>query len=406
MSETTNYTFGGMRKWALSMRWFVLITALAVPAVAADTVAVLPMFNLSKTANLDWIGESAAETIRESLVSEGTLAMAREDRVEVYRRLSIRANAQLTKASVMKVGDSLDAGIVIFGDYSVTAGKGNDRVIRLTARSLDLKRFHEGVEFEETGPLEDLSMLETKLAWNFVHVLARGSGITEKEYFQQRPPVRIDAVELYIRGLLSASSEQKQKLFTQAATLDERFSQPAFQLGRMYFQKKDWKASAHWLERVTRGDSHYLEGLFLLGLCRYSQADYFDAITQFQAVVAELPLNEVYNNLGAAQSRKGLAGAGENLKKALEGDEADPDYWFNTGYWEWKTANYFSAADHFRAVLDRAPGDTEASAFLARCIRKEPMRPGDRTTEGRERVKTTFEETAFRQLQAEMKPTK
>ena len=80
------------------MRWFVLLSALATSALAADTVAVLPLFNQSKTPNLDWIGESAAETIRESLVSEGTLAMAREDRVEVYRRLSIRSNAQLTKA--------------------------------------------------------------------------------------------------------------------------------------------------------------------------------------------------------------------------------------------------------------------------------------------------------------------
>lgn len=388
------------------MRALGLICASVASVFAADTVAVLPLFNQSKTPNLDWIGESAAETIRESLASEGMLVLAREDRVEVFRRLSIRPNAQLTKASVIKVGESLDAAQVVFGDYTVTPGKGSDRVIRLTARLMDIKRFHEGAEFEQTGPLEDLSVLETKLAWNFVHMLGPHSGGTEDEFFKGRPPVRIDAVELYIRGLLSGSADQKQRLFTQAATLDERFSQPAFQLGRIYFQKKDWKQSAHWLDRVTRADSHYLEGLFLLGLCRFNQGDFFEAVKQFQSVAAELPLNEVYNNLGAAQSRKGLAGAGENLKKALEGDEADPDYWFNTGYWEWKTANYFSAADHFRAVLDRSPGDQEASVFLARCIRKEGPRAGDKSTEGRERVKTTFEETAFRQLQAEIKPAK
>jgi len=387
-------------------RALVVLAVMALPLVGADTVAVLPLFNQSNTANLDWIGESAAETIRESLSSEGMLALAREDRVEVFRRLSIRSNAQLTKASVIKVGESLDAGQIIFGDYTVTPGKGTERNIRLTAHVVNLKRFRDGPEFEQTGSLEDLSMLETKLAWNFVHLLGPHAAVTEEEFFRLRPPVRIDAVELYIRGLLSGAPEQKQRLFTQAATLDERFSQPAFQLGRMYWKKREWKTSSHWLERVTRADSHYLESLFLLGLCRFYQNDYFEAIKQFQSVAAELPLNEVYNNLGAAQSRKGLAGAGENLKKALEGDEADPDYWFNTGYFEWKTANYFSAADHFRAVLDRSPGDSEASAFLARCLRKEPPKPGDRATEGRERVKTTFEETAFRQLQAEIKPTK
>ncbi len=387
------------------MRSLVLLALVAAPLFAADTIAVLPLFNQSKTASLDWIGESAAETIRESLTSAGLLTMAREDRVEVFRRLSIRPNAQLTKASVIKVGESLDAGQVVFGDYTITNGKGSERTIRLTARLVDLKRFHEGAEFEQVGPLEDLSMLETKLAWNFVHVLSPQAANTEDTFFKERPPVRIDAVELYIRGLLGGTPEQKQRLFTQAANLDVRFSQPAFQLGRIFFQRKDWKNSSHWLERVSRADSHYFESLFLLGLCRFYQGDMFEAIKQFQAVASELPLNEVYNNLGAAQSRKGLAGAGENLKKALDGDEADPDYWFNTGYWEWKTANYFSAADHFRAVLDRSPGDQEAAAFLARCIRKEGPRASDKSTD-RERVKTTFEETAFRQLQAEMKPAK
>ncbi len=387
------------------MRFAIALILLFVPiATAADTIAVLPLFNHSQMASLDWIGESAAETIRESLSSEGMLALAREDRLEVFRRLSIRPNAQLTKASVIKVGESLDAGQVVFGEYEVT-GSASDRKIRLTARMVNLKKFREGPEFEQSGPLEDLSMLETRMAWNFVHVLGPKAAEPEAEFLKLRPPVRIDAVELYIRGLLSSSAEQKQRLFTKAATLDERFSQPAFQLGRMYWQKKDWKSSERWLERVTRADSHYLEALFLMGLSRYYQGDFFEAIKQFQAVLPELPLNEVYNNLGAAQSRKSLAGADENFKKALEGDEADPDYWFNTGYLDWKTANYFAAADRFRAVLDRSPGDTEATAFLGRCLRKEGPRPGDKT-EGRERVKITFEETAFRQLQAEMTPKK
>jgi tetratricopeptide (TPR) repeat protein len=365
---------------------------------AADTIAVLPLFNHSNAPNLDWIGESAAETIRESLSSEGDLVLKREDRVEVFHRLSIRPNAVLTKATVLKVGEELDAGQVIFGEYEV-----KDRKIRLTARTIDLKRLREGPEFEQSGPLEDLSLLETKLAWNFVQIFSPKSAVTEPEFLRLRPPVRIDAVELYMRGLMAASSEQKQKLFTQAATLDERFSQPAFQLGRIYWQKKDYKQAAHWLERVTRADSHYLEGLYLLGLCSYHQGDYYDAIKRFQSVVAEMPLNEVFNNLAAAQSRRNIADAEDNFKKALQGDEADPDYWFNMGYWQWKNGVFYAAADKFRAVLDRAPGDTEATSFLGRCLRKEGPRTGDTKTEGRERLKVSFEDTVFRQLQAEMK---
>src|SRR5438105_3295791 len=99
-----------------------LVSILLAPASAwADTVLVLPFFNLSNSANLDWIGESIAETVRESLLAHGVLTLDREERQEAFRRLSIRPYALLTSASVIKLAGSLDAGQVIFGQYSLTA---------------------------------------------------------------------------------------------------------------------------------------------------------------------------------------------------------------------------------------------------------------------------------------------
>jgi hypothetical protein len=45
----------------------------------------------------------------------------------------------------------------------------------------------------------------------------------------------------------------------------------------------------------------------------------------------------------------------------------------------------------------------EARAFLGRCIAKEGPKPNDPKTESRERLKYLFEDSAFRQLQAEIK---
>ncbi len=86
----------------------------------ADNAAVLPFFNYTKSANLDWIGESVAERIRESLASEGLLLASREDRTEVYHRLAIRPTAILTRATIFKIGQSLDTSQVIFGQYELT----------------------------------------------------------------------------------------------------------------------------------------------------------------------------------------------------------------------------------------------------------------------------------------------
>jgi tetratricopeptide (TPR) repeat protein len=378
--------------------WFFVL-----PGFAADTFAVLPLFNLSNQSNLDWVGESAAETIRESLNSEGFLTLAREDRVEVFRRLSIRPGAVLTIASVIKAGESLDAGQVVYGEYESKTSAVGDKTIRLSVRMINIKRMKESAPMEQVGAIADLSLLETKLAWQLIQHLGPRSSVSEEEFLKARPPVRIDAVELYIRGLLSTVTDQKQKMFTQAAALDPRYSQPAFQLGRIYWDKRDYRNAGQWLERVTKADSHYMEALFLHGLCKFNEGEYLDAIKDFQTVAAEVPLNEVYNNLGAAQSRKDIFGAEINFKKALQGDEADPDYWFNMGYLEWKNGAFIPAADKFRAVLDRSPEDVEAKIFLGRCIANEGQRAGDAKTEGRERLKYLFEDSAFRQLQAEIK---
>jgi len=392
-------------------------------AARAETVLVLPFFNESKTENVDWIGESVAETIRESLASENLLVLSREDRLEAYRRLLLRPNAVLTHASIIKVGEALDASQVIYGSYQimsaapdVPAGTSSPATdpgdaarpvaprdsLRIAARILDLKRPRQSPGLEETGALEDLASLETSLAWRCLKLLAPGAAPSEQDFRRDRPSLRVDAIENYIRGLLSPSPEQKHRLFTQAARLDPRFSQPNFQLGKMAWEKKDYCVATGWLEKVSRADSHYFEANFLLGLCRYHTGDFAGAERSFRLVAGPLPLNEVLNDLGAAQSRLRSPAALDNFRRASEGDSTDPDYHFNTGYLLWKRGDFAAAAETFRALLDRSPDDAEAVLFLGRCLKEDGPRPGDPKSEGRERLKLNFEETAYRQLKAEL----
>src|ERR1700730_17885117 len=134
----------------------------ASTAYALDTVAVVPLFNLdqSKNPSLDWVGESIAETVRESLSSSGLLILPREDREEVYRRLSLRTGVVLTKASVLKIGETLDAGQIVFGELRVEGAESGATTLksnlRLVVRVIDLKKFQQRAEFVETGSLENL----------------------------------------------------------------------------------------------------------------------------------------------------------------------------------------------------------------------------------------------------------
>src|SRR6516165_5976040 len=130
---------------------FIPLLLLSVAALRAETALVLPFFNHAKAAGMEWIGESIAESVRDSLASDGMLVLDRDDRIEAYRRQSLRPGAELTHASVIKLGESVDASTVIYGFFEVLppaasnpASKGS---LRITARVLDIKRSRQGPAF-------------------------------------------------------------------------------------------------------------------------------------------------------------------------------------------------------------------------------------------------------------------
>jgi len=383
----------------------------AASVLNAETILVVPFFNHSKSPGLDWIGESISESVHDSLASEGLLLLDREDRLEAYRRLSLRPGAELTHASIIKLGQTLDADYVLFGYYELfapesakDASKGS---LRMTARLIDLKRLSEGTEFSQLGAIEDLATLEVHLSWQTMGLLEMTPAQTEAEFVRNRPTLRLDAVESYTRGLLARNADERHRYFIKAARLDEHYSQPCFQLGKAAWANKEYRVAGDWLGRVTRSDPHYFEARFLLGLCRYQLGDFAGAEEAFQVVAASVPLNEVYNNLAAAESRRNnVAGAVANFQKALEGDNSDPDYHFNLGYAYWRSAKFTEAVESFRAVLDRNPRDTEATILLGRSLKSDGPKQGDTRLESRERIKTEYEENAYRQLKAELQSKK
>jgi tetratricopeptide (TPR) repeat protein len=386
-------------------RLLLLLVASCLAPAFGQTVVVLPFFNLSGSANLDWIGESVAETIRETLAAEGILVFDRDSRTDAYRRLSIRQYVLLTRASVIKLGEALDAERVVYGSFNLSAASGEPSLgakssLQLATRVLDLRHLQQSAEESATGALEDLAEIQDRLAWQTMRLLLDPAKVSPEGQPRRRRPVRLDALESYIRGLLATSPDQKHRFFTQAARLDEGFVQPCFELGRLLWSSKDYRIAAGWLERVKPGAPHYMEASFLLGLCRYHLGEYEKAQSYFWTVVQSVPLNEVWNNLGAAQSRRNLPEAVESFRKAIKGDPGDATYHFNLGYALWKKGEFESAAGSFRTVLNLTAEDPEAVLMLGRCLKKTPPQRTELRIEGLERLKSNFEEMAYRQLRA------
>jgi tetratricopeptide (TPR) repeat protein len=306
------------------------------------------------------------------------------------------------------LGESLDADQVIYGMFEVVppedGGKGRG-TLRITAQILDLKKMSRGPEYMELGPLEDLAKLQTLLAWQTLQFVIPNKAPSQQEFLNRQPAVRVEALENYVRGLQATNADQKLALYTQAVRLDPKYSQANYHLGHLLWQKKNYKTAADHLQRVGPADDHFREANFFLGLCRYYLGDFAGAQSAFELVARDVPVNEVLNNLGAAQSRRNIPSALDNFQKAMDGDPADPDYQFNVGLALFKQGNLTSAADRFRAVLERIPDDAVAMKMLGRCLRGGQPRAAERL-EALERIKTTYSESAYWQLKNLLEPKK
>lgn len=88
----------------------------------ARILLVLPFDNHSGQPSLDWIREAAAELLSSHFRSAGLEALSREDRVYALDHLGLPQGFQPTRASALKLAQTLDADSIVVGSFSIDEG--------------------------------------------------------------------------------------------------------------------------------------------------------------------------------------------------------------------------------------------------------------------------------------------
>lgn len=342
----------------------VLLIASALWAAPSETrtILVLPFENQSANSDLGWISEAFAEVLATRLAGTGRYVLDRQERNAAYEQLGIPPETPLTLASIYKVAETLGVDWAVVGDYRVAGNQ-------LTAgcQLLEVHHLKLTPRLETTGALTDLVDVQTRLAWRLLATHDPGfTAGTEDDFAKRFPPIRLDAFENYIRGLLAADDATQLHFFQEAARLDPSDHRAAFQLGRYYFEHKQYRDSAAWLGKLTPTDPNYRESLFTLGVDDYFLGDDSRAQAAFAALEKEIPLNEVANNLSVAEARRGdyqdaLAG----FERAYQGDPLDADFSFNTAVCLWYLKRYSDAVPYLQNAISQSGADPEAHTLLA-----------------------------------------
>ncbi len=354
-----------VRGWALAT---LIVAALAWPATgqaqvpAGAPILVLPFDHLKQEPRLAWMREGAAVLLTELLAASGERVIDREERLRALDRLQLPASAGLSRASSIKVGQVVSAGVVVIGTLEVGGDQlvARGRVVRLdTGRLLP--------EVQASGALTDVFGVFGRLAQ-----LVRGSSTAPPAMPNDRLPPSPQLFELYIKGLLAETP------VTAIAFLEQALkAAPQFEAARLALWDLHTEASEHQraLDAVSaiRGDSRYSrESRFRRSLSLMSLKRFDEALHLLRALQGEDRSATVTNAIGVAELRRTATPqpgrATYYFSQASEIDPADGDLFFNLGYAYWLDRDPRATIYWLREAVRRNPGDGDAHFILGAAL--------------------------------------
>jgi tetratricopeptide (TPR) repeat protein/TolB-like protein len=364
-----------------------------------QTVLILPFENESKAPGLEWIAEAFPEVLGDRLSAAHYNVIGRDDRVYAFDRFGLPASIHPSRATLYRLAEQIDADYVVTGRYNY-----DGQTFSCSAEMLDMKALRMSDPVASRGPLPNLIEVQTGLAWQVTNSIAPGSAGTREEFVRRSAPIRLDAFENYIRGVVATDRSEKIKRLREAIRLNPQYTEALLALGKSYFGNREYESAASWLARIPRSDEFAGEANFFLGLSQYYAGEFDKADASFRFLESRLPLTEVENNLGVVAARRGRRNAVEYFQKAVQLDPNDADYRFNLGLTLYRSGDSGGASRQLKEAIARKPNDVESRELLNNI--SGGLTPTVMAASGSraplERLKRNYDESSYRQLALEI----
>jgi tetratricopeptide (TPR) repeat protein len=348
---------------------------------------VLPFDNRSDQPNLDWISEAVPEVLNRRFVSAGFMPISRDDLLYALDHLGLPATFQPSRASAIRLAETLDADYVIVGSFSTTGSR-----FQAKAQILRVDALHLSAPLQEEADMTHLLDVLNSLAWGLAKQIDPQLAVARSTFVAAGAGLRTDVFENYIRGLVESDPAEQIRHLKETVRLDPSFAPGLFALGKAYFANQQFELAATTLGRLALNDPNAREADFDRGLAYFYLGSYIKAEDAFAFVSKQLPLPEVVNNQGVAAARRGLD-ATSFFQQAVAADPNDPDYQFNLALALNKKKDVPGALRAVGQTIKLRPSDTEAQAFQA-TLRVEPAHPSPVSASASNRVNTAFDGTA------------
>lgn len=391
--------------------------ALTVPSVAAQQmpdsaadirqpggrlVLVLPFANRSGQSNLNWIGDSFPYVLDQRLSSAGFLTISRDDRVYALEHLGLPEDFRPSRATTIRIAQTLDADYVIVGSFNVTNPGTAQSRIDVQAQVLEVNQLRMSPPLVDSAELPRLFDVENAIAWKVAGRMDPHFGVAEQTFLAAAGGVRLSSFENYIRGTSAPTQDERLKRLETAVQETPTFTAALLALGKEQYAARQYEEAAATLAKIPATDRVALEAGFYRGLARFNIAKYAEAQTAFAFVASRLPLPEVVNDEGVAASRQGKD-AVPLFQQVIAADPNDADYHFNLAVALMGRSDIAGATREVQQALKLHSDDPEAQELLTRLQATHGVAANlkavmsadgfDPTT----RVRRTWSEASFRQ---------
>jgi tetratricopeptide (TPR) repeat protein len=381
--------------------------AVAQAEIHGRLLLVLPFENHSGQASLDWISQAFPEIFNQRFASAGFLPISRGDRLYALDHLGLPQNFQPSRASAIRLAQTLDADYVIFGSYT-TSGT----MLNATAQVLDVTGLKLGSTLTEQAETTHLLDTLNGLAWKTTKQLDPSYAVAEQTFIAADSGLRADAFENYVRGISEEHTGERIRYLRESIRLSPTFYPAWLALGKAYFSNQNFELAASTLGHLPKDYPSALEADFYRGLAFFFTGKYLEAEDAFAFDTTRLPLPEVVNNQGVASARRGRDGV-PLFQQAIALDPKDVDYHFNLAVSLRRRGDIAGAAREIDQAVKLRPQDTEATSFAA-TLNNAAQNPtaaktnaslstqGNASTGPLERIKRNYNEASFRQAAFEM----
>ena len=361
-------------------------------------VLVLPFDNRSGQPNLAWIGDSFPDTLNQRLGSAGFLPITRDDRHFALDHLGLPPNFRPTRATTIRIAQTLDADYVIVGSYTL-----KDNKIQVQAQVLEVNRLAMTPPLQDSADLPRLFDVENAIAWKVAHQIDPQFAIAEQTFLAASSGVRLNAFENYIRGTDAPTPTERVKRLQNAVTESPNYTAAQLALGKELYADREYDQAAAVLAKVPKKDRLALEANFFLGLSRFNSAKYAEAEAAFAFVASRLPLSEVVNDQAVAQARQGKDGTA-TFQRASNADPNDPDFHYNLAVAHFRHGDFAGAQAEVDKTLKLHPSDTEATELRTHIAAGRAPNPtaSPSSFEPTERLRRNYSEASFRQAAFQM----